>query len=140
MKTSLAILALTAAAFTSQGQTTTNLDYRLQVETVTAGVTNKTTTNWRYDYGAKKDATRIEGANWAYAAYVTRLGTNGTPLAFGLWLKRQHTVLLDSYSDQKQAADNRVLLQKLTSLLTANSDLLTAGDLSSLSTIAAKAP
>lgn len=138
MKTILAILAL--GAVSAYAQTTTNLDYRLQVETVTSGVTNKTTTNWRYDYGAKKDAARVDGANWAYAAYVTSLGANGTPLAFGPWLKRQHTVLLDSYSDQKQAADNKVLLQKLTSLLTANSDLLTAGDLSSLSTIAAKAP
>lgn len=140
MKTILAILALAAAVFTVQAQTTTNLDFRLQVETVTAGVTNKTTTNWRFDYGTKKDATRVDGANFAYAAYVTSLGTNGVPLAFGPWWKRQDIALVDNYAQQKQQADNTVLLQKLTSLLTSNSDLLSNADLNNLATIAAKAP
>lgn len=135
----LFVLLLGLGLTKSQAQTTTNIAYRITVETVTAGVTNSVNTNYRFDYGVKKDAFRVDGINLAYASYVTAQGTNAV-LTIGQWLKQQHNVLIDAYASQKQQADNQALLAKLTSLLTSNVDLLSASDLTSLNTIAAKAP
>lgn len=130
MKTLLLLALLALGAFTVQAQT--NVAYRITVDGVS--------TSWSYDAaGTKKDIARIDGLKFAYGVYVTTQGTN-TVLAMGPWLKQQHVFLIDDYSSQKQRADYAALLAKLTSLLTANADLLNAGDLSSLNTIAAKAP
>lgn len=138
---SLLTIALLALALTAQAQTTTNLAIRVQVESITGGTTNTTSTNWRLDYGNKNDALRVDGFNFAYASYAAALPTNQVAVAPGVFFKQNLVKpLLDNYAQQKQAADNAVLLQKLTSLLTVNSDQLTAGDLTSLNTIAAKAP
>lgn len=140
MKKLLLLSALLTMPMVARAQTTTNLTYRIQVETVTAGATNTVNTNWRYDAGGtKKDANRLNGVHFAYANYFTTIGTN-TPLALGPWLKQQHVVLIDDYANQKQAADNAVTAAKILSLLTINSDLLTTGDLTNLAAIAAKAP
>lgn len=141
MKTILALtLLIFGVAAATHAQTTTNVTYRIQVESVTGGVTNTVSTNWRYDAGGvKKDQNILAGIQFAYAAYVAAQGTN-TVLALGPWLKQQHVALLTDYANQKQAADNTVLAAKILNLLTVNSDLLSASDLTSLNTIAAKAP
>lgn len=140
MKTLITLALLAFGALAVQAQTTTNIAYRIQVETVTGGVTNTVNTNWRYDYGTKKDSVRIDGIAFAYKVYTNSLATNDVALALGPWLKRQHQALVDDYAAQAQRASSADTLAKLTSLLTANIDLLSASDLSSLATIAAKAP
>lgn len=135
MKTLLTIAILFFAVSVS-AQTTTNIDYRVIVETVTGGVTNKVTTNFRYDASVKKDGLKIDGLALAFAQYKAAGGVQD----FGGWLKIDIGDRAKAYADAKQAVDNAALLAKLTSLLNGNPDLLTAGDLSSLNTIAAKAP
>lgn len=136
MKTLISILALATSAFIAQAQTTTNLAYRITVETVTAGVTNSVNTNFRYDASGAKDALKINGYALAFAQYKAQGGAQD----FGGWLKIDTTDRAQAYAAVKQQADNAALLAKLTALLTANVDLLSAGDLTSLNTIAAKAP
>lgn len=104
-------------------------------------MTNTVSTNWRFDWvDGSKDGNRINGISFAYKVYTNSLSTNDTALAIGPWLKRQHMVLIDDYAAQKQNADNAATLAKLTSLLTSNGDLLSKSDLSTLQSIAAKAP
>lgn len=132
MKKFIAILFL-AGAFTVATQAQTNIAYRITVDGVN--------TSWSYDAaGSKKDVARIDGIKFAYNVYTNSLATNVVALAIGPWLKQQHVVLIDDYSAQKQKADNATILAKLISLLTLNADLLSASDLSSLTTIANKAP
>lgn len=140
MKTLIAILTLAASAFVSKAQTTTNIAIRFTVETVTAGVTNSTPTNFRWDYGNKKEALRVDGLNFAYSHYVSTFGTNAPTLNFNQWMKANYTDFVQGYASQKQQADNVIILQKLTVLLNGNTDLLTQSDLNNLATIAAKAP
>lgn len=132
----LVLLALTALALPCAAQTTTNLDLRIRVETVSGGVTNTVTTNFRYDYSTKKEALLIDGLALAFGKYRANGGTND----FGAWLRTDYRDRAKEYQDAKQREDNAALLAKLQALLLGNPDLLSAGDLSSLNTIAAKAP
>lgn len=136
MKTLLPLLIFCATVLGAHAQTTTNLAYKITVETVTAGVTNSVNTSFRYDASGKSDATKIDGYALAFAQYRA----NGGQQDFGGWLKIDTTDRARAYAVAKQQADNAALLAKLTALLTANTDLLSASDLTSLNTIAAKAP
>ena len=136
MKKLLIAIGLAAFTLSAQAQTTTNISYRVIVETVTAGVTNSVTTNFRYDYGTKKDALKVDGFALAFAQYKAAGGAQD----FGGWLKIDIGDRAKAYQDAKQASDNAALLAKLQALLTTSPDLLSASDLTSLNTIAAKAP
>lgn len=137
MKRILILPLLMAFCFTAKAQTTTNITWRITVETVTAGVTNSVNTNFRYDWGTNtKDGLKIAGLATAFATYRSGGGQND----FGAWLKTDVGDRAKSYSDAKLAADNAALAAKISSLLLSNPDLLSASDLSSLTTIAAKAP
>lgn len=138
MKLLLTLSLLAISALAARAQTTTNLSYRIIVETVSGGVTNTaSTTNFRYDYGLNtKDGLKIDGFARAYSVYTSSGGSN----SFGLWLKQDIADRAKSYQDAKVAQDNTILLAKLQSLLLTNPDLLSASDLTSLNTIAAKAP
>lgn len=133
---SLLSLGLLATALTAQAQTTTNLAYRITVETVTAGVTNSVNTNFRYDASGASDAAKINGFALAFATYRAGGGSKD----FGAWLKQDVTDRAKAYADAKAAVDNAALLAKISALLLSNPDLLSASDLSNLATIAAKAP
>ena len=140
MKTLIAFAVL-LGALTLRAQTTTNIAYRIQVETVTAGVTNTVNTAWRFDaLGTKRDQVNLNGILYAYGVYCASLAEGETPLSLGLWLKRQHFALIENYANQKQAADNSVIAQKIATLLIANSDLLSNADMNNLQQIAAKLP
>lgn len=140
MKKLLFAFALSALPFLAHAQSTTNLTYRIQVESVTAGVTNTTTTNWRYDAGGtKKDTNRLAGVHYAYGVYLATVGTN-TPLAMGVWLKNAHVMLIDDYATQKVTADNAAIATKIQTLLTTQSDLLSTAQLNQLAAIAALLP
>lgn len=139
MKRLLVILSISLAAFalTAKAQTVTNIAWRIQVERGTVGgSTNTTTTNFRYDYGTAKDLLKVNGFVFAWNQYQASGGTND----LNTWLKTDVSDRAKSYADVKTAADNTALVAKLTTLLLQNPDLLTASDLSSLNTIAAKAP
>jgi hypothetical protein len=135
MKTLFAI-AMLCFAVSASAQTSTNIDYRVIVETVSGGATNKVTTNFRYDASNKKDGLKIDGLALAFAQYAAAGGAQD----FGGWLKIDTGDRAKAYADAKQASDNAALLAKLTSLLTTNPDLLSNADITSLNTIAAKAP
>jgi hypothetical protein len=131
MKYLIALSVLIAAAFTAQAQT--NIQYRITVD--------GQNTSWSFDSaGSNKDKSRVAGIIYGYQVYTNSLGTNDVALAMGPWLKRQHLVLVDDYTTQKQSKDNAALAAKLVSLLTANSDLLSNADINALTTIAEKAP
>lgn len=132
MKT-IILIALLAMPCVVSAQTTTNLQWKVTVETVVAGVTNSSNATLRFDYGNKKDALSVDGLAKAF-------GNTPGAADFPAWLKQDVKDRAKAYSDVKLAADNAVLLAKLTTLLQSNPDLLTSGDLSSLATIAAKAP
>lgn len=133
----LFILALMALPIVTKAQTTTNIAYRITVETVTAGVTNSVNTNFRYDWGVNtKDGLKIAGLASAFATYRAGGGQND----FGQWLKTDIGDRAKAYADVKTAADNAVIAAKIQTLLLSNPDLLSASDLSNLTTIAAKAP
>lgn len=137
MKTILIALSLAASAFIAQAQTVTNIAWRIQVERGTVGgATNTTTTNFRYDYGTSKDLLKINGFVFAHNQYQASGGTND----LNTWLKMDVGDRAKSYADVKSQADYTALVAKLSSLLLQNPDLLSASDLTSLNTIAAKAP
>ena len=137
MKKLLLAAALAAFAFTAQAQTVTNIAWRIQVETGTVGgSTNTVTTNFRYDYGTTKDLLKVNGYVFAWQAYKANGGAND----LNTWLKTDVADRAVSYANAKQTADNSALVQKLTSLLLQNPDLLSNADLNNLQTIAAKAP
>lgn len=137
MKTLLVLVSIAAFSIAAQAQTVTNLSFRVTVETgVVGGTTNSVNTTLRLDYGVAKDLTRINGLVYAWNAYRGAGGTND----LGMWLKTDLKDRADSYAATKQSADYAGLVAKLTSLLLQNPDLLSASDLSSLNTIAAKAP
>lgn len=133
------ILALCLLCFTSvalKAQMTTNIAWRVTVETVSGGATNSVNTNFRYDYGTKKDALKVDGLVLAFNQYKA----NGGAQDFGGWLKIDVGDRAQAYAAVKQQADNAALVAKLSALLLSNPDLLSASDLTSLNTIAAKAP
>lgn len=137
MKKLLVLLALAAAMYATQAQTVTNIAYRVTIETGTVGgTTNSVVTNLRLDYGTAKDLVRINGFVYAWNGYKTGGGAS----LFGDWLKTDIKDRADSYAAVKAQADYTALVAKLTSLLMTNPDLLSASDLTSLNTIAAKAP
>lgn len=132
MKTLLLALTLLACSISTQAQSITNLVTKFTVN----GVTNATLT--LDGVSSKKDAALIAGTVFAYGSYVTAQGTNAV-VVYDSWLKQNYKDFITGYAVQKQVADNAVLKAKISYLLE-NTDLLTAGDLSSLATIAAKAP
>lgn len=135
MKKFLAILALVTTAITVQAQSVTNIAWRVQVEIGTVGgTTNTVTTNFRWDYGGSaRDLNRING--YVYA-YNNAKSTN----TLNQWIKTDVADRADSYAAAKASADYQALLSKLSTLLLSNPDLLSSSDLTSLNTIAAKAP
>lgn len=136
MKTILLLIAI-AALFSckcAHGQTT-NLDFKVTA-TVPGVSTNSSTLTLLTATG--KDKVRIDGLAFVYA--VARAGgytnTLDTWLA-KVWCKDN----ADIAARVKLAADaTPTLLPKLTDLLLNNYDLLSAGDISSLTSIAAKSP
>lgn len=137
MKKVLSIAILAVAMVSATAQTVTNIAWRVQVETGTVGgTTNTTTTNFRYDYGTAKDLIKINGYVFAWSQYQASGGTN----TLNSWLKTDVGDRAKAYGDVKTAADNTALLAKLQALLLQNPDLLSASDLTTLNTIAAKAP
>ena len=135
MKTILSLI-LSLAFLQTHAQSTTNIITRWTLEVVTGGITNSQQLNLRWDYGTKREALLIDGLNFAYSNYLVAGGTN----TFHQWLRANYATHVKNYADQKQDADNRETLRKLTILLTAESDLLSNADLNNLATIAAKAP
>lgn len=137
MKLILLIAALTISAISVRSQTVTNIAWRIQVETGTVGgTTNTVTTNFRYDYGNSKDLLKVNGYVFAWNTYKASGGVND----LNTWLKTDVADRAMSYANVKQSADFTVLLAKLQTLLLTNPDLLSASDLTTLNTIAAKAP
>lgn len=136
MKTLLTILALAAFALTTKAQTTTNIAWRITIETVTAGVTNSVNTNFRWDASVKKDALKIDGVAYYFGQYVAGGGTD----TFGQWLRTDVNDRAKTYSDAKVAADNAVIAAKIQTLLTSQSDLLSTAQLNQLAAIAALLP
>lgn len=141
MKKLLCLTLLLAGAFVANAQTTTNVIISITQEKVSGGTTNATTLSFSFDQGTKKGIARVDGLNFAHQSYANTFGTNAPSDNFKQWLKNEViTPIADNYSQQKQQADNAALLQKLTSLLTQNIDLLNASDISNLQAVAAKAP
>lgn len=137
MKILLSAIVFVFALAAAHAQTVTNIVWRVQVETGTVGgSTNTVTTNFRYDYGTAKDLLKVNGYVYAWNVYKAAGGTND----LNVWIKTDVADRAVSYAQVKQAADNAALLAKLQSLLLSNPDLLSASDLTSLNTIAAKAP
>lgn len=133
----LLVLALAAFALAAQAQTVTNLVISFTVETGTVGgSTNSVVTSVRWDYGVPNKQIMIAGLVYAWNQYKLAGGTN----TLGEWLKTDVKDRAKSYADAKAQVDYANLVSKLTSLLLQNQDLLSASDLSSLNTIAAKAP
>lgn len=139
MKTILSLILSLAFFQTLHAQSTTNIITRWTLEVITGGITNSQQLNLRWDYGTKREALLIDGLNFAYSSYLASQATN-TPASFHQWLRANYLSHVKNYADQKQDADNRETLRKLTILLTAESDLLSNADLNNLATIAAKAP
>lgn len=134
MKKLLVLLALVAAAYTTRAQTVTNIVWRVQIETGTVGgTTNTATINFRWDYGTPKDLIRVNG-------YVFAYNNSKSTNTLERWIKTDVADRADSYAAVKAQTDYQALLAKISSLLLSNPDLLSASDLSSLNTIAAKAP
>jgi hypothetical protein len=88
------------------------------------------------DPATPKDLLRINGASFSY--YQARANGYTNTLDFYL-AKQEFSDVLKADSDAYNRSQNTVTLGKITTLLTTQLDLLSAGDLASLSTIAAKA-
>lgn len=134
MKPILAVIALVACSLVAQAQTTTNIAWRVTVETVVAGVTNSVNTNFRWDASVKKDALKIDGMAYYFGKYVQGGGTD----TFGVWLRTDVNDRGKSYADAKQAVDNAALGATINLILTTQSDLLTVAEKNQLIAIAAK--
>lgn len=112
----------------------TNLAIRVTV-TVDGVSTNQTTLN--LNHATAKDRVLIEGAIWDFKGAQA----NGQTNTLDFYIARVKIKDdLKATADAKNRAESAATLEKLTRLLTTELDLLTTGDLSSLSTIAAKAP
>lgn len=137
IRIAIIVVAITGILFAigmCQAQSVTNIVWRVQVETGTVGgTTNTVTTNWRWDYGGAKDMTRVNG-------YVFAYNNSKSTNTLNQWIKTDVADRADSYAAVKASADYQALLAKISSLLLSNPDLLSASDLTSLNTIAAKAP
>lgn len=135
MKAILLLLLLTLSA---SAQLVTNIAVRVTADVVNIGVsTNSTQTTLNLKADIAKDRVLIDGVAWDY--FSAR--SNGQTNSFDFYLAR--VKIKDDFkitADAKNRAESAATLEKLTRLLTTEIDLLTAGDLSSLSTIAAKAP
>lgn len=142
MKKLLALLVLlTLGTVVSQAQITTNVTLKWTISYVTATNTNTVNATFNINPGtANRDTNRGLGLTYAYNAYTNSLGTNHLSAdPFETWIKKNYTALVDNYSSQAQSAVNAITAQKITLLLTSESDLLSNSDLSNLATIAAKA-
>lgn len=115
---------------------TTNLTFRITVETISSGVTNSTVTTLKLDGSTAKDTLLSAGALDAWARYRASGGT----AALDLWLKQDIRDRLMEYARAKLLADNATLVTQLTTLLTSQSDNLSLSDINNLKTIGAKAP
>jgi hypothetical protein len=136
MKT-LLILAMLAFGLTANAQLTTNIQVTVKVTVTQAGVsTNIASSVMTLDSATPKDLLRINGASFSY--YQARANGFTNTLDFFL-AKTEFSDVLKADSDALNRANNTVTLGKITTLLTTQLDLLSASDLSSLTTIAAKA-
>lgn len=131
------ILALILGSLSCGAQTVTNLAIRVTTTTIVTGVsTNTAQTTLNLDSGTAKEKIMIDGAAWMYG----KARANGETNTFDNWLAK--TRIKDEFKSDADAfnrAQNDLILQKLTTLLTTQLDLLSAQDLSSLNTIASKA-
>lgn len=138
MKKYLVIIAC-LLGFPSQAQTFTNVTLKLTVDRVTAGITNSVSSNIKLEgTGSKRDMLRVDGLVHGFKIYKD--GSGDTITVFDGWLKQHLVDMIDEHSKRKQEENNRNMLNKIVEIVTKNPDLLTAGDISSLSTIAAKNP
>lgn len=131
MKKLLFAIALSALPFVAHAQPT-NVQIRVTWDGVNSSLNLDST-------GSKKDQNRIAGLWFAYQVYVAAQGTN-TVLAPQVWLRNQHTVLIDDYSAQKQASDSAIKAEKIKLLMTVYSDLLDNAQKNQLDAIAALLP
>lgn len=133
MKKLLTSLLLTLLSLETQAGDT-NVTIKVTVE-IPGNGTNSTSLT--LGYNTPKDKSRIDGLSWMYN--TARAG--GFTNTFDNWYAK---VFEKDNSQSAADAYNRVnsvaTLQKLTDLLTINIDLLSASDLTSLNTIAAKNP
>lgn len=132
MKKLLLTPVLILAAVLAQAADT-NLSIRVTA-TVVGVSTNQTTVNW--DASIAKEKIKIDGGIWMW-----NRAKPGETNTLDFYLAK--TFINDAFkaaADAKNRSESAVTLQKLTTLLTTDLDLLTAGDLSSLATIANKAP
>lgn len=140
MKTNLALLTILLGCFAAHAQLVTNFIVQVKVDIVNTGVSTnstQTTLNIKPDSSAK-DKVLSDGIVWFYNRQkATANETN--ELSF--WTARTH--IKDKFkesADAKAREESSITLEKLSRLLSTDIDLLTAGDLSQLNTIAAKAP
>lgn len=87
MKTLLLTLLLAAATLAADAQTTTNLVFRVTVETVTGGVTNSVNSTLRLDNSNESEAFAIAGFADAYSANVALNG--GAAPSFQVFLRQE---------------------------------------------------
>lgn len=133
MKKLFFALALSALPFVAHAQSPTNIQLRVTWDGVNSTLNLDST-------GSKKDTNRIAGLVYAYSVYTNSLSTNVVPLAPQIWLRNNHTLLIDDYASQKQAKDNAAIAAKIQMLLTTQSDLLSSAQMSQLVAIAALLP
>jgi hypothetical protein len=131
------VLIFALCALPLAAQTTTNIQVTVKVTVTQAGVsTNIASSVLNLDPVTPKDLLRINGASFSY--YQARANGFTNTLDFFL-AKQEFSDVLKADSDALNRANNTVTLGKITTLLTTQLDLLSASDLSSLTTIAAKA-
>ena len=133
----LLLFTLLTLSFSASAQTVTNISCRITTTTIVTGVsTNTAQTTVNLDVANAKEKAMIDGAAFMYAA----ARVNGETATFDSWLSKTHWKdQLKADSDAYNRTQNQAILDKLATLLTTQIDLLSASDLSSLNTIAAKA-
>lgn len=130
--------ALLLLAFVAKSQTVTNIDVRATATVIVTGTsTNAANTTFTMLASTAKDKVRIDGLSYAY--FLAR--ANGFTNTFDNWIAKTWAKdAADVTARAKLQADAVTTIAKLADLLQNNYDLLSAGDISNLNTIAAKSP
>lgn len=135
------LLALLLSSVALAAQTTTNLVFRITVETVAAGVTNGVNTTLRLDSNNTDfDTFALAGLAQAYAANIVANGTNAP--TYGIFLR---TELKDQFVRQyKKAAEDKakqsLAIERVPTIISDKWDLLTTAQRNQLAAIAAAFP
>lgn len=140
MKTTLSILFLVLLASFAEAQTTTNIAFRISVETVTAGTTNTVNTTLRLDYGTAAEAFSIDGFALGHAQNIAANGTNAP--TFGVYMRQE---LKDQLvRPASRVAQDRVkqasAVDKIPTIIANQWDNLTQAQKNQLAAIAAAFP